>query len=57
DPAAELDVAEVFSLPEKTFEQVAGTHANKGKNNDVWWFRVDLNNQLSTSIGGFVEIN
>lgn len=57
DPAAELDVAEVFGLPTKTFEAVSGMHANKGKNNDIWWFRVDLDNQLSTPIGGFIEIN
>jgi signal transduction histidine kinase/CheY-like chemotaxis protein len=57
DPAAELSVAEVFSLPEKIFEPVTGVHANKGKNNAVWWFRVDLDNQLSKSVGGFIEIN
>lgn len=57
DPAAELSVAEVFGLPEKTFEPVTGVHANKGKNDAVWWFRVDLNNQLTKSIGGFIEIN
>jgi signal transduction histidine kinase/CheY-like chemotaxis protein len=57
DPAAELGVSEVFDLPQKTFESVSGTHANKGKNNDTWWFRVDLDNRLDTSIGGFIEIN
>lgn len=57
DPAAELKVAEVFDLPRKTFEPVSGMHANKGKNKDIWWFRVDLDNQLSTPIGGFFEIN
>ncbi|HBM07523.1 MAG TPA: hypothetical protein DD403_05320, partial [Pseudomonas sp.] len=40
DPAAELSVAEVFALPEKTFEPVSGLHPNKGKNDSVWWFRV-----------------
>ena len=57
DPAAELSVAEVFDLPDKTFEPVIDKHANKAKNNDVWWFRVELDNQLSTAVGGFVEIN
>jgi len=57
DPAAELGVSEVFALPEKTFEPVRGLHANKGKNNSVWWFRVELNNQLNDPVGGFIEIN
>ncbi len=57
DPAAELGVAEVFALPEKTFEPVIGTHANKGKNDAAWWFRVELNNQTSAPLGGFFEIN
>ncbi|WP_417781387.1 7TM-DISM domain-containing protein [Stutzerimonas xanthomarina] len=57
DPAAELSVSEVFELPEKTFEPVSGLHPNKGKNESVWWFRVELNNQLNDPIGGFVEIN
>lgn len=57
DPGAELSVAEVFALPEKTFEQVSGTHANKGKNNAVWWFRVDLDNSLSKTVSGFIEVN
>ncbi|MCG6542383.1 ATP-binding protein [Pseudomonas sp. KSR10] len=57
DPAAELGVTEVFDLPEKTFEPVTDKHVNKGKNSDTWWFRVDLDNQLSKAIGGFVEIN
>ncbi|HAQ88444.1 MAG TPA: hybrid sensor histidine kinase/response regulator, partial [Pseudomonas sp.] len=57
DPAAELGVAEVFALPEKTFVPVSGVHPNKGKNDSVWWFRVDLENQLHDPIGGFVEIN
>lgn len=57
DPAAELDVAEVFELADKTFEPVAGIHPNKGKNNAVWWFRVELDNQLNEPIGGFFEIN
>ena len=57
DPAAELSVAEVFALPEKTFETVSCVHPNKGKNDSVWWFRVELNNQLNDPIGGFVEIN
>lgn len=51
DPAAELNATEVLGLPEKTFEQVDGKHANKGKNNDVWWFRVDLDSQLNTPSG------
>ncbi|MCQ4310171.1 ATP-binding protein [Pseudomonas stutzeri] len=57
DPAAELDVAEVFELADKTFEPVTGIHPNKGKNSAAWWFRVELDNQLSESIGGFFEIN
>jgi two-component system, sensor histidine kinase RetS len=57
DPAAELDVAEVFELPAKAFEPVAGIHPNKGKNDSVWWFRVELNNQMDNPLGGFVEIN
>ena len=57
DPAAELSVAEVFDLPDKIFEPVSGTHANKGKNDDVWWFRVELNNKLEATLGGFFEIN
>ncbi|MCQ4320045.1 hybrid sensor histidine kinase/response regulator [Stutzerimonas stutzeri] len=57
DPAAELSVAEVFALPEKTFEPVSGVHPNQGKNDSVWWFRVELDNQLHDPLGGFVEIN
>ncbi|EQM76261.1 ATP-binding protein [Pseudomonas stutzeri] len=57
DPAAELNAEEVLGLPEKTFEPVIAKHANKGKNDDVWWFRVELNNQLNDPVGGFVEIN
>ncbi len=57
DPAAELSVAEVFAQPEKTFEPVSGLHPNKGKNDSVWWFRVELDNQLHDPLGGFVEIN
>lgn len=57
DPGAELSVSEVFNLPDKTFERVAGTHANKGKNDAVWWFRIDLDNQLDKNAAGFIEIN
>ncbi len=57
DPGAELSAAEVFALPQETFEPVRGIHANKGKNDSVWWFRVDLDNQLNAPVGGFVEIN
>ena len=57
DQAAELDADDVFALPQDTFEPVSGVHANKGKNNSAWWFRVDLHNQLSDNVGGFVEIN
>jgi len=57
DPAAELSVAEVFDLPDKVFEPVTETQANKGKNDDIWWFRVELNNQLQAPLGGFIEIN
>lgn len=57
DPGAELRADEVFGLPEKTFEPVRGTHANKGKSTDTWWFRVELDNRLAASLGGFFEIN
>jgi signal transduction histidine kinase/CheY-like chemotaxis protein len=57
DPAGELDVADVLSMPPQRFEPVTRVHANKGKNSSTWWFRVELDNQLDESVGGFVEIN
>lgn len=57
DPAGELDVAEVLSMPQHMFEPINRVHANKGKNSSAWWFRVELNNQLNEPVGGFVEIN
>lgn len=57
DPGAELNAAEVMTLPEKVFEQVSGEHANKGKNDSVWWFRVQLDNQLPETVSGVFEIN
>ncbi|WP_339409833.1 hybrid sensor histidine kinase/response regulator [Pseudomonas sp. EA_35y_Pfl2_R5] len=57
DPQGELSVEQVGTLADERFIPTKGEHANLGKNDSVWWFKVRLNNSLAQSLAGYLEIN
>ena len=57
DPDGSLSLEQVGSLPDQRFTPVAGEHANLGKNDSVWWFRVQLDNRLPGDLAGYLEVN
>ena len=57
DPDGSLTLEQVGNLPDQRFIPVAGEHANLGKNNSVWWFRVQLDNRLPSDLAGYLEVN
>ncbi|MBA1272661.1 hybrid sensor histidine kinase/response regulator [Stutzerimonas azotifigens] len=57
DPKGRLDVAQVLASPPERFEPIESQHANKGKNDSTWWFKVRLDNPRADILRGFVEIN
>ncbi|MEX6502177.1 hybrid sensor histidine kinase/response regulator [Pseudomonas zhanjiangensis] len=57
DPAGEMTLSQVSSIPDQRFVPVRGDHANLGKNKSVWWFKIRLSNRLAHDLGGYLEIN
>ena len=57
DPEGELSVEQVRAIDDQRFTPVNGDHANLGKNDSVWWFKVRLNNTLTRPLAGYVEVN
>lgn len=57
DPQGELNVEQVGALADERFTPVLGEHANLGKNDSVWWFKVRLNNSLAQNLAGYLEVN
>lgn len=57
DPKGELNINQVAALTEERFTPVKSVHANLGKNDSVWWFKVKLNNKLAHNLAGYLEVN
>ncbi|HEX5842800.1 MAG TPA: 7TM diverse intracellular signaling domain-containing protein [Pseudomonas sp.] len=57
DARGELNVEEIGRLSDERFTPVQGEHANLGKNDSVWWFRVRLDNHLQQPLPGYLEVN
>ncbi|MGG5872954.1 7TM diverse intracellular signaling domain-containing protein [Pseudomonas peli] len=57
DPQGELSIEQVGALSDERFTPVKGEHANLGKNDSVWWFKVRLNNSLTQNLAGYLEVN
>lgn len=57
DPQGELSIEQVGALSDERFTPVKGEHANLGKNDSVWWFKVRLNNSLAQNLAGYLEVN
>jgi signal transduction histidine kinase/CheY-like chemotaxis protein len=57
DPTGQLTFSQVQALPDEQFHPVNADHANLGKNNSVWWFRVNLHNNRPHKLPGFLEVN
>ncbi|MBC9251069.1 hybrid sensor histidine kinase/response regulator [Pseudomonas alcaligenes] len=57
DRSGTLSIEQVQSLPDSEFHPVRGDHANLGKNDSVWWFKVRLINSRPQSLNGYLEVN
>ncbi|WP_043310798.1 hybrid sensor histidine kinase/response regulator [Pseudomonas sp. ML96] len=57
DSDGTLDAQAVQKLPDSAFEQVHGDHANLGKNDSTWWFKVRLVNSRPQPLSGYLEVN
>jgi len=57
DPQGELSIEQVGALSDERFTPVKGEHANLGKNDSVWWFKVRLDNSLAHNLAGYLEVN
>lgn len=57
DPQGELTADQVNALGDDRFTAVQSEHANLGKNDSVWWFKVQLDNRLQQDLAGYLEIN
>lgn len=57
DPRGNLRLQDVRNTPSERFQPVNREHINLGKNKSVWWFRLELKNQLPNALPGFLEIN
>lgn len=57
DPQGLLDAETVQRLPDSAFERVQGDHANMGKNDSVWWFKVRMVNSRPHPLAGYLEVN
>ena len=57
DPQGKLSVEQVGALADERFTAVQGKHANLGKNDSVWWFKVRLHNSLAHNLAGYLEVN
>src|SRR3989338_1375976 len=52
DSKGMLSAEQVGALSDERFTPVNGEHANLGKNDSVWWFKVRLNNRLAQDLAG-----
>ncbi|WP_298188105.1 hybrid sensor histidine kinase/response regulator [uncultured Pseudomonas sp.] len=57
DPRGQLSIQQVGALADARFTPVEGPHANLGKNDSVWWFKVQLHNRLTQNLPGYLEVN
>ncbi len=57
DRQGRLSADEVRRLPDSAFTAVTRDHANLGKNDSVWWFKVRLVNSRPQPLSGYLEIN
>ncbi|UTW07503.1 hybrid sensor histidine kinase/response regulator [Pseudomonas benzenivorans] len=57
DPDGSLSADQVSRLDQGRFTPVRGDHVNLGKNDSVWWFSIRLDNRLSRTLGGYLEVN
>lgn len=57
DVDGQLQPDEVAQLPDEQFSAVTGIHANMGKNQSTWWFRLKLDNRSGETIRGFLEVD
>ncbi|HSX72089.1 MAG TPA: 7TM diverse intracellular signaling domain-containing protein, partial [Pseudomonas sp.] len=57
DRDGRLEADAVQHLPDGAFQQVRGDHANLGKNDSVWWFKVRLVNSRPQPLSGYLEVN
>lgn len=57
DPTGTLTTEQVQQLPDSAFTGVSGDHANLGKNDSVWWFKVRLVNSRPQPLNGYLEVN
>ncbi len=57
DPEGRLTLEQVRDIPDARFKPVRGDHANLGKNDSVWWFKVHLINSLAHDLAGYLEAN
>ena len=57
DRDGKLSAEQVQLLPDSDFTQVHGDHANLGKNDSAWWFKVRLVNSRQQSLNGYLEVN
>ena len=57
DPQGQLSIQQVGALADARFTPVEGPHANLGKNDSVWWFKVRLHNRLTQNLPGYLEVN
>lgn len=52
-----LSVEQIQALDDDAFKGLRSEHANLGKNDSVWWFKIRLLNGLEHSLGGYLEVN
>ncbi|WP_422911713.1 7TM diverse intracellular signaling domain-containing protein [Pseudomonas sp. MAC6] len=57
DPQGDMSIEQVAALADERFTPVQGPHANLGKNDSTWWFKIRLNNVLAQNLAGYLEIN
>jgi signal transduction histidine kinase/CheY-like chemotaxis protein len=57
DKNGNLSAEEVQRLPDSAFTPTGGNHANLGKNDSVWWFKVRLVNSRPQPLSGYLEVN
>ena len=57
DSKGMLSAEQVGALSDERFTPVNGEHANLGKNDSIWWFKVRLNNRLAQDLAGYLEVN
>ncbi|MGL4315595.1 MAG: 7TM diverse intracellular signaling domain-containing protein [Pseudomonas sp.] len=57
DRDGKLNAEQVQLLPDSDFTPVTGDHANLGKHDSTWWFKVRLVNSRQQPLNGYLEVN